>query len=109
MFFSIEEVYRGRDAGQGSHHNIAATDEANDRRDRNNIGESSELTLEKLEIPPPTTRSLKPAAYVISNSQNRFGSIMVEANDNQRLVAYSNRSYEIAGNVSVKTVVRGTL
>jgi integrase/recombinase XerD len=80
-----------------------------DAGDHTEIREPAELTLQKLEIPLPTTKNLEPATYVISNSQNRFDTVIVESNDNQRLVAYSNRGYEIAGTLNGKILMRKSL
>jgi hypothetical protein len=80
-----------------------------DAGDHAEIREPAELTLQKLEIPLPIANSLEATTYVMSNSQNRFDGVIVEANDNLRLVGYSNRGYEIAGDVNGKIVMRRTL
>jgi hypothetical protein len=80
-----------------------------DAGDHTEIREPSDLTLQKLEIPLPSTGVIERSTYVASNSQNRFDSVIIEANDNQRLVAYSNRGYEIAGNTNGKILLRRAL
>jgi hypothetical protein len=80
-----------------------------DAGDHAEIREPAELTLQKLEIPLPSTRVIEPSTYIASTSQYRFDSVIIEANDNQRLVAYSNRGYEIAGTANGKILMRKPL
>ena len=80
-----------------------------DAGDHAEIREPESLTLQKLEIPLPNTSVLESTTYIQSNSQNKFDSIIIESNDNQRLVTYSNRGYEIAGTVNGKILMRRTL
>jgi len=83
-----------------------------DAGDHTEIKDPSALTLDRLEIPLPTSKKYESSSYgtaVLMTESKKYESIIVDANDEQRLIGFANRGFEIAGTINGRILMRKAL
>jgi hypothetical protein len=74
------------------------------------ISDPLKLTVEHLGITLPVRNDiLTPSGSVLLGNSRKFDSILLNAEDEQRVLAYANRGYEIAGTVNGRIMMRKAL
>lgn len=82
-----------------------------DAGDYAEIRDPSELTLENIGIPLPT-RKYESSSYgtaLLMAGSKKYESVIVDADDDQRLVGFANRGFEIAGTINGRILMRKAL
>jgi hypothetical protein len=84
-----------------------------DAGDFTEITEPSKLTVEHIgcTLPVKVTPhpSFSPSGIVLLENTRKYDSILINENDEHRILAYANRGYEIAGTVSGRIIMRKAL
>lgn len=82
-----------------------------DAGDYTEIKDTSELTLEKLEIPLPKARKYQSLSYdsTLTTADTKYESVIVDANNEERLIGFANRGFEIAGTINGRILMRKAL
>ncbi|MGI0015375.1 MAG: tyrosine-type recombinase/integrase, partial [Nitrososphaera sp.] len=83
-----------------------------DAGDRTEVKDPSELTLDTLEISLPASKKYESLSYgsaLMTAEPKKYESVIVDANDEQRLVGFANRGFEIAGTINGRILMRKAL
>ncbi len=73
------------------------------------ILDPTKLTVEHMGISLPRNQALVPSGQMLLENPRKYDSILLSAEDEHKILTYSNRGYEIAGTINGRILMRKTM